>query len=102
MYSVATAVEYDDAIEDWAASPDDVHETVVVRLEAARLWRAMRRMPEFDRHLLLMLYGLANDSEPVTIAELSRQLGCSRTQVGRMRRRVLARLHEVFIRDIAA
>ncbi len=67
-----------DFVEDEKTS--DTPSEIVQALEKARLKRAMERLPEQGRYVLIRRYGLDND-DPATLAELSRELGLSKERV---------------------
>lgn len=99
---VPTTVEYTDDLADRAVSPDDVHDAVVTRIEVAQLRRAMRCLPDFDRHLLVMRFGVAGLRHPMSIREMGARLNCSHTEVRRMEQRALQRLRDIYDEELAA
>ena len=72
------AASLGDFVEDEEAS--DVPGTVVQEAETARLWKAIERLPEPDRRILLRRYGL-DGREPATLLEVGEELGMSRERV---------------------
>ena len=54
-------------------------------IENAALRKAIERLPERNRHVLVRRYGL-DDREPATLAELSEELGVSRERVRQLQR----------------
>ena len=73
-----------DLVEDERAS--DVATQVVLGRESEHLRLAVLRLPERERHVLVRRYGL-DDREPVSLGELSVELGISRKQVSKLQRR---------------
>ena len=73
-----------DLVEDERAS--DVASQVILGWEAEHLRLAMLRLPERERQVLVRRYGL-DDREPVSIGELSVELGISKKQVSKLQRR---------------
>jgi RNA polymerase primary sigma factor len=81
-----------DFVEDEKTS--DTPSEIVQALEKARLKRAMERLPEQGRYVLIRRYGLDND-DPATLAELSRELGLSKQRVRVLQRETERTLKEV-------
>jgi RNA polymerase primary sigma factor len=70
-----------DFVEDEKIS--NTSDEVVQALEKAHLKRAIERLPEQERYVLIRRYGL-DDRDPATLAELSRELGLSKERVRRL------------------
>ncbi len=70
--------ELGDLLED-ARTPDTA-DTVTREMERLGLQKAIERLPERTRYVLLRRYGL-DDRRKATLAELSRELGISRERV---------------------
>jgi RNA polymerase primary sigma factor len=79
----ADASEVGELLEDERSS-DTVGE-VIRDLETSGLGRALERLPERQRHVLIKRYGLG-DHETATLAELSDELGVSRERVRQLQR----------------
>ena len=73
-----------DLVEDERAS--DVASQVLLGREAEHLRLAVLGLPERERYVLVRRYGL-DDRDPVSIGELSVELGISRKQVSKLQRR---------------
>jgi RNA polymerase primary sigma factor len=72
------ATELGDLLED-ARTPDTA-DTVTREMERIGLQKAIERLPERTRHVLIRRYGL-DERKKSTLAELSRELGISRERV---------------------
>jgi RNA polymerase primary sigma factor len=79
----ADSSEIGELLEDERSS-DTVGE-VIRDLETSGLGRALERLPERQRHVLIKRYGLG-DHETATLAELSDELGVSRERVRQLQR----------------
>jgi len=66
-------------------------EEVSVTLEEQTLRRALSRLPDEEREVVKLRYGI-NGNEPTTIRETGRQLGIPGRQVARLEERALRRL----------
>jgi RNA polymerase primary sigma factor len=77
------AAELGDFIEDEQVS--DTPDTVMREMETAHLKEAIERLPERHRHVLVRRYGL-DDREPVTLMEISDEVGISRERVRQLQR----------------
>ena len=66
-------------------------EEVDVALGGRTLRRAVSRLPDTERDVVRLRYGI-NGDEPITIRETGRQLGIPRRQVERLEERALRRL----------
>jgi len=75
--------EIGEFVEDERAS--DTAGAVARDIENAALRKAIERLPERNRHVLVRRYGL-DDREPATLAELSEELGVSRERVRQLQR----------------
>jgi RNA polymerase primary sigma factor len=81
--SDADSTEVGELVEDERSS-DTVGE-VIRDLETSGLGRALERLPERQRHVLIKRYGLG-DNETATLAQLSDELGVSRERVRQLQR----------------
>ncbi len=75
--------EIGEFVEDERAS--DTAGAVARDIENTALRKAVERLPERNRHVLVRRYGL-DDREPATLAELSEELGVSRERVRQLQR----------------
>ena len=75
--------EIGEFVEDERAS--DTAGAVARDIENTALRKAIERLPERNRHVLVRRYGL-DDREPATLAELSEELGVSRERVRQLQR----------------
>jgi RNA polymerase primary sigma factor len=69
-------------------------EQTEVSLDRETLGRALSELPEDERMVLTLRYGMVAGSEPQPIEQVIRSLGVSRSRVRRMEARGLARLAE--------
>jgi RNA polymerase primary sigma factor len=69
----------------------DPYEEVAARLEAATVRAAVADLPERERRLIEVRYGLV-DPQPVSAEEARRRLGLSRNETARLERQALQRL----------
>jgi RNA polymerase primary sigma factor len=67
-------------------------EEVSVSLEADVLHRAMGNLPEREREVLKLRYGLNGDVEPASLEEIGRRLGVTRERVRQLEATALERL----------
>jgi RNA polymerase primary sigma factor len=67
-------------------------ETLHVSLEQSTLRRAVRALPEREREVLQLRYGLNGDKTPKSLEEIGRQLGLTRERVRQVESRALERL----------
>jgi RNA polymerase primary sigma factor len=91
--------EEDDAVfGDFVAGDSPLPEEVVeTSLRSQALAAALQVLPERDRNVLILRYGLDN-AEPKTLEEIGRRLGLTRERVRQIELeslRHLARLHEM-------
>ena len=68
-------------------------EEVEISLRAEALWRALERLPEREREVVKLRYGI-NGDDPTPLTETGRRLGISQDAVRRIERRALAELAE--------
>jgi RNA polymerase primary sigma factor len=80
-----------------APAPEDV---VVVSLRESAIRRALASLPERERAVVELRYGLDGDAAPVGIQEISRRLGLQQNQVRALERRALEHLST--LREIEA
>jgi RNA polymerase primary sigma factor len=67
-------------------------ETLHVSLEQSTLRRAVRALPEREREVLQLRYGLNGDRAPKSLEEIGRQLGLTRERVRQVEASALKRL----------
>jgi RNA polymerase primary sigma factor len=80
------------------AEGPDVGEELVVSLRREAIRRAVGELPEPDRELVRLRYGIDGDPEPQTQAAVARKLGLTRAEVKAIEQRALsalARLREL-------
>lgn len=102
LYALPDTVELTDEIAAQIPSDDDVHEAVVVRIEASRVLRALRQLPPFEAWLLVKRYGIGLNAPQMTLRDLAEHLNTTHTTVRRMERRALDRLRDIYFEEIAA
>jgi RNA polymerase primary sigma factor len=73
-----------------AIAPD---EEVEIAARDAALHRALQRLPEAERNVVMLRYGIAGD-EPTPLREAGRRLGISSDAVRKLERKALAELAE--------
>src|SRR5437763_5303112 len=85
--------ETDDAVfGDFVAGDGPLpEEQVELSLRSQALQEALRSLPERERHVLVLRYGL-DDSEPKTLEEIGRRLGLTRERVRQIELESLRRL----------
>jgi RNA polymerase sigma factor (sigma-70 family) len=71
------------------AGPD---EEVTVSLDMEVLRRAVAQLPERERDVVKLRYGLNGDIEPATLEEIGRRLGITRERVRQIEADALERL----------
>ncbi|MDQ4127616.1 MAG: RNA polymerase sigma factor RpoD/SigA, partial [Actinomycetota bacterium] len=81
--SEADSAEVGELVEDERSS--DTAGEVIRDLETSGLGRALERLSERHRHVLVKRYGLG-DNQTATLAELSNELGISRERVRQLQR----------------
>jgi RNA polymerase primary sigma factor len=74
------------------ADQPDVEETVEVSLREDAVRRAVSELPETEREVVKLRYGLNGDPDPKSIEEVVRRLDMSRENVKRLESRALRRL----------
>ena len=75
-----------------AAEEPGPSEEVELRVERETLRRALDDLPEAERNVLELRYGIATDNQPETIAQVVRHLHISRNRVRSLEEHGLARL----------
>jgi RNA polymerase primary sigma factor len=85
--------EQDDAVfGDFVAGDDPLpEEKVEVSLRSQALGQALQALPDRERHVLILRYGLL-DEEPKTLEEIGRRLGLTRERVRQIELESLRRL----------
>ena len=83
------AAAYGDLVADKQAPVD---EEVEVSLQQETLHRALAELPEREREVLTLRYGLAGDAEPASLEEIGRRLGLTRERVRQIEAKALERL----------
>ena len=85
--------EHEDAVfGDFVAGDDPLpEERVEVSLRSQALTVALQALPERERHVLVLRYGLI-DEEPKTLEEIGRRLGLTRERVRQIELESLRRL----------
>jgi RNA polymerase primary sigma factor len=69
-----------------------VEEEVQISLQEETLRRALAELPERERLVLNLRYGLDSDSEPASLEEIGRRLGLTRERVRQIEAKALQRL----------
>jgi RNA polymerase primary sigma factor len=69
-----------------------IDEEVHVSLREEALHRALGELPEREREILALRYGLDGDAEPVSLEEIGRRLGLTRERVRQIESKALERL----------
>jgi len=83
-----------------AQESGNVEEEVVVSLGDEALHRAIETLPEREKLVVKLRYGLDGDTGPTSLEEIGRRLGITRERVRQIEMQALARLAEE--REIAA
>jgi RNA polymerase primary sigma factor len=83
-----------------AGESPPVHEEVEVSLQEEALQAALAELPERERTVLGMRYGLGPDQDPTSLEEIGRRLGLTRERVRQIEGRALERL--ALHREVAA
>jgi len=78
----------------------DVEEEVVVGLTEVTLRAAVEELPEREKQVIKLRYGLDGDSEPKSLEQIGRELDITRERVRQIETRALERLAEH--REVAA
>lgn len=79
--------------QTYADIPDpdaDVFEAAVTNIEAARVRRLVRQLPEIERRVIRWRYGI--QSEQLTVREVAHRLGTSPRAITRISDRAISRL----------
>jgi RNA polymerase primary sigma factor len=85
--------DQDAALGDLVAGDQSpVDEEVEVSLQQETLRRALAELPERERAVLTMRYGLDGESEPTSLEEIGRRLGLTRERVRQIEAKALERL----------
>jgi RNA polymerase primary sigma factor len=88
---------FGDLLPSDAPAPE---EEVVVSLREQAVRRALEQLPDNEREVVQLRYGMNGDSAPVGLQEISRRLGLRQAEVRALERRALERLSTV--REIEA
>jgi RNA polymerase primary sigma factor len=75
-----------------AAEGTPIEEEVHVSLEQETVRHALAQLPDREREVLKLLYGLNGDVDPVTLEEIGRRLGITRERVRQIESQALERL----------
>jgi RNA polymerase primary sigma factor len=91
----------DTAFGDIVATHEgDVEEEVVVGLSENALRGAVEKLPERERHVIKLRYGMNGDRDPMSLETIGRELGLTRERVRQIETQALERLARE--REIAA
>ena len=80
--------------------PDEVDEAVTINLAQEALHDALDELPDRERKVLKLRYGLNGERDPASLEEIGRQLGLTRERVRQIEAKALERL--AVRREIAA
>jgi RNA polymerase primary sigma factor len=80
-----------DVIPSKSAPPE---EELALSLLEQTLHKALGELPERERHVLALRYGIDGDDKPKSLEEIGRRLGITRERVRQIERDALARLAE--------
>jgi len=83
-----------------ASDAPPIEEEVVVSLRESAVRHALASLPEREREVVRLRYGLDGDAAPVGIQEIGRRLGLGQSEVRTLERRALEHLSTV--REIEA
>jgi RNA polymerase primary sigma factor len=83
-----------------AGEEDEVDETVTINLAQEALHDALDELPDRERKVLKLRYGLNGERDPASLEEIGRQLGLTRERVRQIEANALERL--AVRREIAA
>jgi RNA polymerase primary sigma factor len=75
-----------------ATSGETIEEEVHVSLQEETLHRALDELPERERDILKLRYGLDGDPDPKSLEEIGRRLGMTRERVRQIEAKALERL----------
>src|SRR3954447_24914376 len=76
----------------------DVHDIAVANIEAARVRRLIRELPEIERRVVRWRYGI--EAEVLTVREIAGRLGIGKSTVSDIEKRALVRLRaSVAVKD---
>jgi RNA polymerase primary sigma factor len=78
-----------------AGAADEPAEEVEVSLAEQALRHAVRELPDREREVIQLRYGLNGDADPVSLEEIGRRLGITRERVRQLETRALERLSEL-------
>ncbi len=87
--------EEETTIGQLVESDEDVAETVAVSLREDAVRRAVSELPDPERAVVKLRYGLNGDPDPQSIEEVVRRLGMPREHVRRVETQALKRLSEM-------
>lgn len=80
---------------DILADETDISEQTAVKLNSERASDYLKRLPERERNIITMRYGLDGE-EPLTQKEIAEHLGISRSYVSRIEKKAVNALAEMF------
>jgi RNA polymerase primary sigma factor len=75
-----------------AAEEEPVDERIDMTFRRETVRRALERLPEIQREVLKLRYGLDGDGEPQSLEEIGRRFGLARESIRRLEARALKRL----------
>jgi RNA polymerase primary sigma factor len=84
--------EGDAKLGDLVPGEETTEEEVLVSLEEETLHRALAELPEREREVLKLRYGLDGAAEPTSLEQIGRQLGLTRERVRQIESKALQRL----------
>ena len=76
------------SLEELVDAEIDVVEEAIVSIEAARLRRELRRLPELERRILVWHYGIG-DAEQLTHSEIAERLGMPKGSIWKLEQHAL-------------
>jgi RNA polymerase primary sigma factor len=75
-----------------AADPTEPSDELELKLDEQAIRSALAELPERERHVIELRYGLSDDGEPRSLADVGRSLGLSRQRVAQIEADALERL----------
>ena len=71
--------------------PEIVHDALALKMDKAELKRELDKLPERDKQIMELRYGL-NNTEEYTQKEVADMLGISQSYISRIEKKVIKRL----------